>query len=510
VPSHPPASIVSLQNVDVDIDGRAILHGIQLAIRAGEHRGFVGANGSGKSTLLALIAGKRWPAPGRGSRQYNFGDGPETDAVTARERIALLGHELQDLYFARGWNFRVRDVVLSGLSRTDIPQRQRPAAAIRAANALLAQFRLEHLADRRILELSRGEQRRVLIVRALAFKPVMLLLDEPASGLDKLSRHELEAMLVDAASLTTLAIATHSEEELPAIVSHRAAIHAGGLVAINDTDERRRKGWAAAAPAPPGSASISASEARDRHEDILIMLERASVFIDRRPVLREIDWVLRAGEHWLVTGANGAGKSTLLRLLHAELRPAHGGSIRWPGLGEPENVWQLRRQIALVSPELQARYRYPTTVYDAIASGFTASIGRIRQPSAAQAARITELLSAFELDALADRLLSSLSYGQRHRALIARVLASEPRVLLLDEPWEGLDANSRDIVRRELTDYLGRGAQIICVSHVGAGGLPLNCRLVLEAGRIISAGGSDEPDGNSASAPIRVADSPPR
>ncbi len=495
----PRQPIVTLDSVDVEIDGRTILHEIDFELMPGLHWGIVGSNGSGKSTLLALLAGLRWPAPGRGSRLYDFGSGPERDAVTARQRIALLGHELQDRYIARGWNFRARDIVLSGLTRSDIPKRRTAPGLVTRADALLEKLGLEHLAERRLLELSRGEQRRVLIARALATGPALLLLDEPTSGLDAESAAALEALLRRAASTTQIVVAAHRREDLPSFVTSCALLDAGRLrkAAKFRPARSRAKGVNAVHTADP--AATSAAE--------LIVLDKVDVWLDGRRVLAGIDWALRSGEHWLVTGPNGAGKSTLLRLLHAELRPARGGTIRWPGLGDPRNVWALRRQVSLVSPELQARYLYPTTVFDTVASGFHASIGRVRSLKAGERERVGELIAAFGLEPLAKRLLTSLSYGQRHRALIARTLAVEPRVLLLDEPWAGLDPDSIGIVRHEVARRMAGGLSVVCVSHIGTGGLPFTRRLRLEGGRIVSGGGSGARHGNSSSARRRGAGS---
>ena len=143
-----------------------------------------------------------------------------------------------------------------------------------------------------------------------------------------------------------------------------------------------------------------------------------------------------------MTGANGSGKSTFLRLLHGQLRPALGSEIRWPALGNPRNVWTLRRQVAWLSAELQAAYRFPTTVRDCVASGFESSVGLTRRMSTPESRRVAELLEDFDLTPLADRALSSLSYGQARRALIARALANKPRVLLLDEPWRRITDGS--------------------------------------------------------------------
>jgi molybdate transport system ATP-binding protein len=482
--------IVRLRDVDVEIECEPVLHGIDLGVERGGHLGIVGGNGSGKSTLLALIAGRRWPAPGRGSRRYDFGAGPESDAVTARARIALIGHELQDGYFARRWNFRVRDVVLSGLTRSDIPKRRISRAHINEAGALLEAMQISELADRRLLELSRGEQRRVLITRALAFRPALLLLDEPFSGLDVTACAELDATLAHAAEQTTLIVASHRHDELPRFVTRIVQLRDGRLSPASSPGDRMEP---EVTNSVAGTTAITTAAAGGCEPELLIELVRASAWLAGRPVLKDLDWQLRAGEHWLVEGPNGAGKSTLLRLLHGELRPALGGTIRWPGLDHPRDVWTLRRRIALVSPELQARYLYPTSVFDAVASGFHASIGLVRELSSAQRDRVRELLDALALDALGGRRLSSLSYGQRHRALIARTLVTEPRVLLLDEPWAGLDSDTTALIVAELTRRMATGTGIVCVSHVGARGLPLN-RL---GGRLFEA---DLPDCRSKSA----------
>ena len=219
-----------------------------------------------------------------------------------------------------------------------------------------------------------------------------------------------------------------------------------------------------AATRPRGAEHATA---RDRRPAVrerplpLVEIENASIWLGSRRVLRDFDWRIDPGQQWLVTGANGSGKSTLLRLLHGQLRPRSGGAIRWPGLGLPRNVWTLRRQVAWVSPELQAAYRYPTTVRDCVASGFESSFGLTRAPTALESDRVDELLAEFALDELATRLLTTLSYGQARRALIARALVNRPRLLLLDEPWEGLDEDASAVLNRALAATIVHGTQLV-------------------------------------------------
>jgi molybdate transport system ATP-binding protein len=482
----PAAPLVTLDHVDVDLAGSPVLRDVTWQLLRGEHWGIVGANGSGKSTLLGLIAGTVWPAPGRGTRRYDFGAGTETDAVRARSEIVLVGHELQDRYARMAWNFTALDVVLSGIYRTDIPRRGPAAGQRDRAVAVLRRLGVAALATRRFLELSRGEQRRVLIARGVAFEPTVLLLDEPASGLDASARLELDTMLALVAEECTVVCAAHVPDDLPALITTYLQLDRGRIEAF----ERNPRERAVTAPTPDRrtrAAALTAAPA-PRSTVPLIELMRANVWLAGRRVLHDVTWRLRPGEHWLVTGANGSGKSSFLRVLHGQLRPALGGTATWPALGNPRDVWQLRKHVAWVSPELQAAYRYPSTVRACIASGFTSSVGATREPTADEERRIAELLEELELTPLAERLLSTLSYGQVRRALLGRLLANRPRVLLLDEPWEGLDAPAAELWNATLERVAAAGTQLVCASHLATHRSHFTHELALEGGRIVRAG----------------------
>jgi len=479
------APLVTLDHVDVDLAGTPVLHDVTWRLGRGEHWGVVGANGSGKSTLLGLIAGTVWPAPERGTRRYDFGAGEETDAVRAREEIVLVGHELQDRYARREWNFTALDIVLSGIYRTDVPRR-RPAAGERErALDVLRRLGVAALAPRRFLELSRGEQRRVLIARGVAFEPSALLLDEPASGLDARARVELDAMLALVALECTLVCAAHLPRDLPSPIDRYLRIENGRVEAVERSSNERA--GARLDSAPNAAAATAAQRSTAPVRVPLIELTHADAWLAGRRVLHDVTWRLMPGEQWLVTGQNGSGKSSFLRVLHGQLRPALGGSVAWPALGNPRDVWELRRQVAWVSAELQAAYRYPSTVRACIASGFTSSVGATRRPTPDEARRIEELLDELELEPLAERLLSTLSYGQARRALIGRLLANRPRVLLLDEPWEGLDAPMAELLSAVLERVAADGTQLVCASHLATHRSHFTHELTLAEGRVVRA-----------------------
>ena len=222
--------LVRLHGVDVALAGHTVLHNLDWELRAGEHWAVVGANGSGKTSFLRLVAGRLWPAPNSGTRRYDFGGELQIDAVQALGRITLVGPELQDRYTRLGWNFDAVDVVLSGLKKTDIPRHEPEAQDRIRARGLLRELELLHLAERPFLELSRGEQRRVLIARGLAFKPIILILDEPVAGLDANSRQALNETVEQISENITVLCSYHEAANLPRNMNRMLRLADGRVV----------------------------------------------------------------------------------------------------------------------------------------------------------------------------------------------------------------------------------------------------------------------------------------
>ncbi|WP_045234511.1 ATP-binding cassette domain-containing protein, partial [Deinococcus pimensis] len=185
--------LVRLSDVSVTVDGREALVGVSWTLRRGETWAVTGPNGAGKSTFFRVVAGLTWPSSGE--RTYGFSGRETRSPLAARERVALVSPEASDWYLRHDWALTAAQVVTSGVTRTPLPAFPAVAAHETRARAVLAELGLSHLSERDVRTLSQGQRRRVLLARALAGSPDVLVLDEFFEGVDAASRADLRAVV---------------------------------------------------------------------------------------------------------------------------------------------------------------------------------------------------------------------------------------------------------------------------------------------------------------------------
>ncbi|HET7530861.1 MAG TPA: ATP-binding cassette domain-containing protein [Mycobacteriales bacterium] len=222
-------SVVALRSVDVWFaDGPTVLHAIDLDIGPGEHWALLGPNGAGKSTLLAVVGAQRHPS--RGEAEIL---GHRLGRVDVRELRRAIG--TVDVRLRMPGGMTVADYVLTGVTQTVQPMPSRYGDRDRSELArLLSLVGLDGVSDRAVGVCSQGERARARLARALMPSPPLLLLDEPAAGLDLPGRHDLlvtlEALAAGDPRLTTVTVAHHLEE-LPSTTTHVALLRDGRFVA---------------------------------------------------------------------------------------------------------------------------------------------------------------------------------------------------------------------------------------------------------------------------------------
>ncbi len=468
------------------LNGKPVLGPLDLCIRAGEGVVLLGANGAGKTQLLKLLAGERWPTPtpaGDEARDYHTAAGHPLDTTDVLPQVAFIGGERQDRYYRYDWNFSVQRVVATGVHNTVRPTERLTPQQRSRVRGLLRRFGLVRLARRRLLSLSYGERRRVLIARALAGTPALVLLDEVHNGLDAVTRRLLDAELHRLARRgVTRILAAHRVDDVPACFPRALVLEAGKISYDGPMTGAPQRWLALQGEAAPVTLSVQSDA-----EGPLIEVRSGAIFRDYRPVIEKLDWTVHAREHWAIIGANGSGKSTLLQAVYGLVPFAAQSEVTRRGYAQGMHIEEWRRRLGYVSPELQTEYLDDLSVTDFVVSGERLSHGLLTAADAGERRRARAALDLVGFGAKRTGSVRQLSYGQRRLALFARALVNRPEALLLDEPLTGLDAPYRTKIRALLSGLAQSGVQLLVAAHHATDLVP-EIRHILEirrgAGRI--------------------------
>jgi len=457
---------LTLKRIDLDRGDRAVLRDVNWRIQPGQRWLLIGGNGAGKTQLLKLLAGSVWPKPtGKELRRYRWrGENFDMPAGVSDE-IAYVGAERQDRYEHYEWNFRAREVVGTGVQRTDIPMRELTPVEDKHVGALFQRLGIAALADRRFLTLSYGERRLVLIARALASRPKLLLLDEVANGLDSRNHARFLAWLNGTVrSSMPWVFATHRREDVPASMTHLLELEQG-VVKQSGRMRADRVRELLQQDASAFHSRHASTKKKPRKRRIVVAMRNADVHLDEAHILTDINLEVRAGDCWVVHGPNGSGKSTLLRTIYGDHAVASGGSIVRAGIVPGVALEKFKLRTAYVAPHLQTWHKPAMPVMEVVASGRYASIGLNDTITAADRKHAERALRRFGMYSMRGRTLAEMSYGQARRILFARAWAREPTLALLDEPFAGLDRTTRADLTRRLNDWLAEGGSCVIATH---------------------------------------------
>ena len=439
------------------------LRDISLRIEPGERVLLLGASGAGKSTLLHGLAGVLGGDEEGESEGELLIDGRPAASARGRAGLVLQDPDSQVILA------RVGDDVAFGCENLGIPRDE----IWRRVDAALDAVGLDVPLERPTKALSGGQKQRLALAGALAMRPGLLLLDEPTANLDPAGvaevREAVERMLQ--MQRTTLIVVEHRLDVWLPLIDRVIVIGEGGVIADGHPDAvlsaegdglARAGVWVPGSPpqhpTPPASAP---GEPLLRGEGLAVTRVRGTT------VASGLDVAVRAGSVLAITGPNGAGKSTLGLTLAGLLPPAAGAVTASDALGGDAGRqpirWasrQLLTRIGMVFQEPEHQL-LASTVGDELAIGprsLGLSEGEI-------AARSDELLQRLRLDRLAKANPYTLSGGEKRRLTVAAALATQPRVLVLDEPTFGQDARTWQELVAMLADLRDEGAALVTVTH---------------------------------------------
>ena len=355
---------------------------------------------------------------------------------------------------------------------------------------LYALFGLDLLLDKYIILLSSGELRKYQLAKTLMAEPATLILDNPFIGLDATTRdtvRQLLGRLSTERSINVYLILAKSDEVPP---------FADEVMLMEDGTTEPRilspSTFLQALPPTPShvltdakrQAIISLPHRTDDYEaPTVVEMRNVSIRYGQRTILSNLNWTIAQGDRWALSGQNGSGKSTLLSLICADNPQAYACDISLFGRqrGSGETIWDIKRHIGYVSPEMHRSYRRPLPALHVVASGLKDTVGLYVRPTKAERQTCLWWMDIFGIKPLADRLFTSLSSGEQRLVLLARAFVKDPQLIVLDEPLHGLDNNHRQMVRDIIDTFCQRPHKtLIIVTHYD-GELPscINKRITL-------------------------------
>ena len=324
---------------------------------------------------------------------------------------------------------------------------------------LYALFHIEEFLDKYIITLSSGELRKFQLTKTLFADPKLLIMDNPFIGLDAETRDQLRDLLKLLAEERDMEIVLvmSKTDDIPSFVSEVKWMGEQESVAAHVLSDKKRE------------AILSLPYTNSDYDcQRVIDMKQVSIRYGERTILKDLDWTVMNGERWALSGQNGSGKSTLLSLVCADNPQSYACDITLfdRPRGSGECIWDIKKHIGYVSPEMHRSYKRNLPAIRIVASGLMDSIGLYAIPNPQDYDKCRWWLDIFGIGDLADRPFLQLSSGEQRLVLLARAFVKDPQLLILDEPLHGLDLWNRRLTKDIIETFCQRkGKTLIMVTH---------------------------------------------
>jgi molybdate transport system ATP-binding protein len=457
--------LAKLTGVSVNMNGVEILKNIDLNILPGEQWAIVGKSGSGKTTLARVLTGQIFHS---GTVQFHLSTPTHSNRILLIEQQHRFKNRsnTSDFYYQQRYNsLNAEDTITVAEALQEVMPDQTAAFS-----HWIEQLHLDRLLQEPLIQLSNGENKRLQLAKALLLDPSVLVMDNPFVGLDAEGRQTLDGIIdhIVASGITIILITP--PQELPNSITHVGVLENGQLVSTST-----KANWQPTAFQAVDRDNLSAEAIQKlsplpeaNHFSNAVKMVNVTIRYGDKTILDHINWEVKKGERWSISGPNGAGKSTLLSLITADNPQAYANELYLfdQRRGSGESIWDIKRRIGFVSPELHVYFDRGTSCFDVIASGLFDTIGLFRQLSSLQQEQVHAWIQLLQLQSVKYKPLFQLSLGQQRMVLLARALVKNPPLLILDEPCQGLDEEQisyfKQLINRLCESF---GTTLLYVSH---------------------------------------------
>ena len=471
--------IVRIDNGVCPIPEFAMRHPFSLQLLEGEQIAITGPNGGGKTMLVDILRGRhnlQIPQP-----YYDFSPSSKPYFSDNIRYIAFrdsYGSVDQTYFLQQRWESQEMDpempTVGQLLDRAYLAEGEDTPERDSLRQQLYNIFQMRPLLDKPIILLSSGELRKYVITRTLFAEARLLIIDNPFIGLDASTRDQLKMLLAAyvARTSTLMVLVLSKTDDIPDFITHVVEVNDRTVAPKVTREEYLDHLQAAILPSLADDKRLSILQLPARTDDYMaeevVAMRQVTIRYGERTILKDLSWTVRNGERWALRGENGAGKTTLLSLICADNPQSYACDIALFGRqrGSGESIWDIKRHIGYVSPEMHRSYHRDLPAIRIVASGLKDTIGLYAVPTEEEYRQCRWWMEVFGIGKLADRSFLQMSTGEQRLVLLARAFVKDPELLILDEPLHGLDDANRQMVKEIIDTFCQRpGKTLIMVTH---------------------------------------------
>ena len=454
---------------------------VDFELNTDEHIAIVGPNASGKSLTIDILTSTH-PLLMQ-DVEYDFSPKKSSMAsecikyITFRDTYG--GDNDRTYYLQQRWNQTEIDVstptVGEILEKAFLNSGKDTEERRDFQNHLYKIFNLDYLLDKYIILLSSGELRKFILCRALMSDPRVIIMDNPFIGLDKETRQQLRDVLetISRERALQIILVLAKDEDIPRFITHIVPVR-NKVVMKKISREQYLQSREFIVADTHISDEVKNEilnipyRSDEYNTDIVVQMNKVSIVYGNRTILKDLSWTVHNGERWALSGQNGAGKSTLLSLVCADNPQSYACDITLfdQKRGHGESIWDIKKHIGYVSPEMHRAYNRDMPAIRIVASGLKDSVGLYVKPSEGDYDICRKWMHIFGIEDLAERTFLKLSSGEQRMVLLARAFVKDPELLILDEPLHGLDTVNSEKVKEIIDTFcLRKNKTLIMVTH---------------------------------------------